>query len=980
MLALGSRLRLAGRLAAGGLLALSFTPLCGRAAAVELHVASVGRDAWSGTLAQPAPGGTDGPFATLARARDALRERRAAGQPAEGAVVWLHAGTYRLDRTLVFDERDSGQPDAPVVYRAAPGAEVRLSGGAAVPASALQPVADPGILERILSPEARRAVRCVNLRALGIGDLGVMRPRGFRRPYVPAPLEVFVDGEPLRLARWPNEGTVPIGRVLDPGSIPRDGDFSDRGGTFEYTDDRHALWTRAEDLWLSGIWRYGYADDTVRVRAIDPARKTVTLAQATLYGIGSGAPWQAYCALNLIEEIDEPGEYYVDRAAGVLYLYPPTGFDAERSRVEVSLLEEPLLALEGVSYLAFEGIVFECSRGMGAYLERGTGNRFSGCTFRNLGIVAVCMGKGTEPLPVYAHSGTAAPAGRMLGSWHEHLYDNSTFDREAGTHHLVESCDIYNTGAGGISLGGGDRRTLTPAGNTVRNCHIHHFNRLDRSYKAAVNIDGVGNRIEHCLIHDCPNNAVYLHGNDHTIEYNEFHRCCQMADDMGVFYMGRDPSEAGITLRHNLFHHNGSDHGSTATVYFDDGSCGAAVVGNIFYRNRGGVWINGGYRHRFEGNLFIETPAAIGSGWPPEAWHREAAGELWQERLRTDLDITRPPYSERYPDLLRLYTADPADDAVHGQHVLHNVAVRSGSFGAGRNRVEGNWETSEDPGFVDAAAMDFRLREDAVLPARAPGFRPIPAEKIGLYTDRWRRQLPVEAPHIAGRERFVGRTEVRITAPRRAFGVVFTVDGSDPAAASARYRGPIVVDRDAVIRARALADAEGVALGPAASLTLRRIEAPLPTEARVNFGPPDTAVEGWLNDCGAPFDVQPGGPAFGWTGDNRQASRRRGINPDPLLDTVVHFSDDLAWEMAVPDGTYEVTVCVGDAQYPCEKQAVFAEGVPIVSGIDLPANQFRRVTAQVRVTDGGLTLTSLNAPRGPALTRMAWVEFRRLGP
>ena len=59
------------------------------------------------------------------------------------------------------------------------------------------------------------------------------------------------------------------------------------------------------------------------------------------------------------------------------------------------------------------------------------------------------------------------------------LYADTTWNRQAGTRHGVVGCDIYNTGAGGIILGGGDRKTLTPAGNYVLNCHIHHFARLD---------------------------------------------------------------------------------------------------------------------------------------------------------------------------------------------------------------------------------------------------------------------------------------------------------------------------------------------------------------------------------------------------------------------------------------------------------------------------------------------------------------------
>jgi len=963
----------AGLLCSAGAAVLQAQP-----ATLELHVAPGGRDPWSGVLAQPTAAGTDGPLATLGRARDILREWRAAGKARGPVVVWLHAGTYELAATLAFDDRDSGQPGARVTYRAVPGAEVRLCGGRDIPAAALTPVTDPAILDRLPGPEARQAVRRVDLRALGITDVGALRPRGFRRPYVPAPLEVFIDGQALWLARWPNDGTVPIGKVLDPGSVPRDGDFADRGGTFEYADDRHARWTQAEDLWLSGLWHYGYADDTIRVAAIDPAKRTVSMAQATMYGIATGAAWQAYYALDLIEEIDQPGEYVVDRAQGVLYLYPPTGFSPERSRVQVSLLEEPLLALEGASHIDFEDILFECSRGMGVYIERGTGNRFAGCTFRNLGIVAVCIGKGTQPLKVYAHAGTAEPASRMLGSWHEHIYDNSAFDRQGGTNHVIESCDIYNTGAGGISLGGGDRRTLTPAGNVVRNCHIHHFNRLDRSYKAAINIDGVGNRIEHCLIHDCPNNAIYLHGNDHVLEFNEVHRSCQVADDMGVFYMGRDPSEAGNVIRHNFFHHNGSEHGATGTLYFDDGACGVTVFGNVFFRNRGGMWINGGYRHRFENNLFIETPAAIASGWPPASWHQQLGDELWQKRLQRDLDITQPPYSERYPELLGLYRAAPADEAVHGQDVFRNVAVRAGALGGDRNRVEGNWETDEDPGFVDAGAMDFRLEPGAVLPARVPGFRPIPFAQIGLYLDAHRRTLPVGAPGIAAREHFVGRTQVRLAVPRGAAGVAYTLDGTDPSARSARYVGPFVVEADAVVSARAILDAEGTVLGPSATLALTRIRPRQPTEAKVNFAPAEGVVPDWLTDDGSAFALRAGDLAYGWTGDNRGAARRRGVNPDALLDTVVHFSDDLAWEMAVADGTYEVTLCIGDAQYPCEGQTVFAEGVKVVRGLGLKANEFRRVSARVVVSDGVLTLTSVNVPHGPRLTRLAFLEMRRV--
>src|SRR4051812_7168465 len=82
-----------------------------------------------------APNGDDakpaGPFATPARALRAVRELRAAnGGKLPGSVtIELAAGTYRLAEPLVLTPEDSGTAEAPVVWTAAPGAKVVLSGG-----------------------------------------------------------------------------------------------------------------------------------------------------------------------------------------------------------------------------------------------------------------------------------------------------------------------------------------------------------------------------------------------------------------------------------------------------------------------------------------------------------------------------------------------------------------------------------------------------------------------------------------------------------------------------------------------------------------------------------------------------------------------------------------------------------------------------------------------------------------------------------
>jgi hypothetical protein len=86
-----------------------------------------GRDAWSGRAANPT--GTDGPFATVGRARAAVRELLKARPGSPRVRVELRGGTYYLDAPLEFGPDDSGTETAPVVYTAAAGEKVVLSGG-----------------------------------------------------------------------------------------------------------------------------------------------------------------------------------------------------------------------------------------------------------------------------------------------------------------------------------------------------------------------------------------------------------------------------------------------------------------------------------------------------------------------------------------------------------------------------------------------------------------------------------------------------------------------------------------------------------------------------------------------------------------------------------------------------------------------------------------------------------------------------------
>jgi hypothetical protein len=697
------------------------------AGTLEFHVSTTGSDAGNGSREKP--------FATLERARDAVRTVRAEKQDHRPATIWLAAGTYRRTNTFVLDDRDSA-----TTWRALSGAEARITGGLDISINTVKPVIDPAVLSRLL-PEVRGKVLEADLRALGISDFGAIGPRGFRRPYSAAPLELFIDDQPLTVAQWPNPGEpgVPIGKVLDPGSITRRGDKPDRGGTFQFDTDRPRRWKQAGDVWISGLFENGYADSTVQVKCFDLEKRTITTVQPHMYGFASGKPWNRWLAHNLLEEIDMPGEFVADRSSGKLYFLPPKAKAMDQARLEVSVLAEPLLAIEGARNVVFEEVTLECARGIGVYVERGSNNRVQNCTLRNLGIVAVCLGKGITPDPLYRHDGyTGQPLSQALGSWHEHLYEDTTYDRQAGTGQGIVNCHIYNIGQGGISMGGGDRLTLTPAGNFVENCRLHDFNRWGRTYKGAINLDGVGNRVAHNLIYDAPGVALYLHGNDHVIEYNELHDVMVDGDDHGAFYMGRDPSERGNVIRYNYWHHIGlgPDAHQTFGLYLDDGGGdGTRIYGNVFYQagKQTAIFLNGGSDITITNNLFVDCHSVIRLNGRSVWLEREGRFERRLQAVHYD----QSPWREKYPGFAT-YLAN-RDQMPRGDLLAGNLFLRCGEI-IYRGRypecmsLKNNLQTDQDPGFVDLARGDLRLKPGADI--GIPGFTPIPFEKIGLMAER----------------------------------------------------------------------------------------------------------------------------------------------------------------------------------------------------------------------------------------------------
>ncbi|MCX7968140.1 MAG: right-handed parallel beta-helix repeat-containing protein [Armatimonadetes bacterium] len=656
---------------------------------LRFYVATNGNDNWSGRLPTPNSKRTDGPFATLHRARDAIRELKRQGKfPKNGVIVEVRAGVYELSTPIELTAEDSGLKDAPVVYRARKGETVRLLAGKRV--TNWQKVTDQSVLSR-LDENVRDKVWQADLKALGVADFGSPAGGG---------LELFFNGEPMKIARYPNDGFMRIVDVVEYDGHQIHGLKGSKVGRFYYEGDRPKRWLGEKDVWLHGYWFWDWSDQRHKLKSIDPEKRILEVEPPYhYYGYRKGQWFYAY---NILAELDSPKEWYLDRQTGKIYFHPPT--DIAKGEATVSVLPT-LLMMRDVSYVRWEGFIMEGARGTVVTISGGSDVGIAGCVIRNSGGWAVVV--------------------------------------EGGKNHSIVSCDIYSLGEGGISLNGGDRKTLTPSNHLAENNHIHHYARWHRMYRPAIALNGVGNKARHNLIHDAPHQALSFSGNEHLIEFNFVERVCLESNDAGAIYSGRDWTWRGTIIRFNLFRDiTGFESRGCMGVYLDDMLCGTIVFGNIFERVTRAAFIGGGRDNIVENNIFVNCVPAVHVDARAMGWASYHVDTTLKERLMA-VPYKQPPWIERYPQLVNILEGEPA--APKGNIIRRNICVGGRWMDIEEKArpyvlVEDNLIDAEPQVlFVNASKGDYRLKPNS--PAVKIGFKPIPLGQIGLYRDRWRTKL-----------------------------------------------------------------------------------------------------------------------------------------------------------------------------------------------------------------------------------------------
>jgi hypothetical protein len=517
-------------------------------AATAFYVAPNGRDSWSGKFLQPNPAKTDGPFASLFRARDEIRRLKAAGGLAAGATVFVREGVYELNEPLVFTPDCSGEPGALVIFAAYADEKPVISGGRRV---AGWLVAD-GRWQADL-PEA----------ATGAWN--------FER--------LYVSNESRPRPRLPRDGYFFIEDHL-PSTRAAKGKDSDR--FLCARGDVLANWSNSNDIEL----HFFHVWSTSRLRLQSVKNQEVTLTGPTFHELSHGT---RYLVENVKEALDQPGEWYLDRPTGTLNYLPLPGENLSQTTVIAPRLMK-LIELRGdtannqwVHHLAFKGITFahgnwvvppkghcvdqaEVSLEANVIAQGARDCAFTDCTFTHMGGYALELGQACKRC-------------------------------------RVERCEFTDLGGGGVKIGEPINQSddeQVASHNVVRDCLLAHGG---RAHPAAVGIwigRSHNNVIEHNDLFDFYYSGIsvgWCWGYEHTpthdnlIAYNHISWMPQevLGDQGGIYTLSVQP---GTVIRGNSIHDLYGVPWAVG-IYLDEGSSQILVEDNL---------VNGVTSHAFHCN------------------------------------------------------------------------------------------------------------------------------------------------------------------------------------------------------------------------------------------------------------------------------------------------------------------------------------------------------------------------------------------
>ena len=671
----------------------------------DFYVAVDGDDSADGTFEHP--------FATFARAKEAVRELKKT-KTSEIKVAFM-AGNYGELDNLTFTSEDSGSEESPITYCAYGDGDVTFSNGISIPEERFNPIEDSD--KYLFSEKAYGSIYKVDLSEEldEINDSNVL----------------FSESNVCYEARYPNKN--------NDGS---DAYFSNCTTTVDPKSSIElqymlpsvvSKFRTTEGMKITGFLRTGWLIDTFHVKSYDPETHIITFDFEN-YPINNGYSIDMFELAyegrmddtvffsNLSDQLDHDGEYWFDKDTKTLYVYNPNG--------DYTVSDGGLFMTigDGADNLSFVGLEFNGTSGEAIYATFAENLTFDRCT--------VCNVAGKTALRIHRC--------RNFNFINNEMYcfaDNGIIIRSQG------SSDIF---------------ALESYGVVVDNNYFHDFGQLE-AWSEAINIEqDVGAKFTHNVFKNGSHGAIRFDATiDTVIEYNVFDNLMMTTADYGAVYTNWWFTSRSNVVRYNIFK-NIRNAGAQYGVYLDGDSNGAEVYNNLFY-NAGAhaVTINGGRDNQIHDNVIINTAEHDGDFLMYNIGY--FTGQyLYDGTSNFDINTSSEPYNiahhaphegdpnyekwlERWP-LIYKYNFDFSKIGEYEcmfttiNHIKDNTIIGSdhvtgvdqayimfGDYkdenGNDTNKIYG---IGENPGFVDPRNAKYDLRDGAKLPV-------IPIEKIGRY-------------------------------------------------------------------------------------------------------------------------------------------------------------------------------------------------------------------------------------------------------
>lgn len=693
----------------------------------DYYVSLQGSDNWSGTIATPNVQQTDGPFATIERARDAIRETRT--PVSADVLVLIRGGTYRLDETVVFDRRDSGEADYTITYAAYPGETPVFSAGHKV-------------------AQWKMA-----------NDLPALPEKSRGKVQV-----TDVSGRFFSL--YDSQGLLP--RARSQGFIPLEGGSRNR---LRFPADRLKNWSSVEDVEIVVRPHHAWI---VNILPLESVEKQKQIAHTSIDATYAMRPLhflkdtESCWVENALEELDEPGEWVLNTQEKKLYLWPRNSSDVLAPRLTELFRIEGEIDKEGntdvpVRNLTFRGLTFmHGDRYQVASDDAGLQHDWDMHDKAN----ALVRLRGADNCQIqqcrFASSGSGAIRVDLYGQ-HNTLYGN-----------LIE----HIGGAGILLCGYGPGTKDVNGNNQVTNNHIHHIGRI-YSHSPGIMVWQSGeNRIANNLVHHTPYTGIiisgcmtdfftkhgrelgrtirrheitqlpknpklkdirpYLHTHDNQIEYNEIHHVMEELGDGNAIYIRG--ASAGNIIHRNYIHDLVTPMIMQSAIRTDGGQTDTLITENLIYRcTSQGIILK--LNNRCENNIIADILA------PPRGYHlalREGpmTGATIQNNVfySSSNDCTfideLPARSNGSTEDRRGRVLAQAKQANTDRNIYFCAAdPQLGKQILEKHQQEGidAHSLAVDPLFVDPSNGDFRFQSDS--PALNLGIVPFDISKAGLIKD-----------------------------------------------------------------------------------------------------------------------------------------------------------------------------------------------------------------------------------------------------